>query len=170
VEPQIHQRVHAWSDGSREPSALGGKQNAKRVNDGKARCLSESPRRPFIQNHPLGADFEGKTDGFALSWPERGTKYLRAYRLSEGAFADPSRQCYRRSYPSNNGGWDQSSGKKTFYKPRWPISSRPINGLAFEMTGAELIAFRSVFVLPLIFGHSKVGDAQTRGILDKLHT
>jgi predicted ATPase len=38
-----------------------------------------------------GADFEGQTDGFAFSWPERGTKYLRAYRLSEGVFTDPSR-------------------------------------------------------------------------------
>jgi len=62
----------------------------------------------------LCADFEGKADRFALSWPKRSTKYLRTYRLSEGAFADPRRQSHRMSYLSNNGGWDQYSGKKTF--------------------------------------------------------
>src|SRR5262245_15518634 len=114
MEAEIHQRIHARSDGRQEPAALGCKQDPKRANDGKAQHLSQSPRRPFIQNYPMRADFEGKADRFALSWPKRSTNYLGAYWLCEGAFADPRRQSHRRSYLSNNGGWNQYCGKKTF--------------------------------------------------------
>lgn len=135
-----------------EPSALRSQQNAKSSNDSQVECLSETPCRQVVQNHPVGAKLEGESKGFPLAESQRRSRDDVGRHPGQRMVPQPGWMCRdRRRDLDNHGRRDPHRFKQLLQESQLPDrrhcdertgirDDRHSNGLAFRDLAAQFLA------------------------------
>ena len=101
-----------WAQGGDDAFPLGGEEDSEGSDDRDAEGLREASRRTIVNYQKIGVGCQCETDGFALSWPKRGTQHLRAERLFEPPLVNLCGQCPVGRALSRHGRRDEQRGEK----------------------------------------------------------
>jgi len=104
--------VNVWAHGGDNAFPFGGEEDSEGSDDRDAEGLREASRRTIVDYQEIGVGFQCETDGFALSWPERGTQHLRAEGLCERPLVNPCGSRPTGRGLSRHGGRDEQRGEE----------------------------------------------------------
>ena len=104
--------INVWAHGGDDAFPLGGEEDSEGSDDRDAKSLGEASGRTIVDYQEIGVGFQCETDGFALSWPKRGTQHLRAEGLCERPLVNPCGPRRAGRGLSRHGGRDEHRGKE----------------------------------------------------------
>ena len=104
--------INVWAHGGDDAFPFGSEEDSERSDDRDAEGLREASRRTVVDYQEIGVGFQCETDGFALSWPKRGTQHLRAEGLCERPLVNPCGSRPTGRGLSRHGGRDEQRGEE----------------------------------------------------------